>query len=229
MIGSRYPVTCRYLTFLPVAAALTSLGGVASAAKPSKRPYVSARAYYQAMRGELFRASGDLAGARKALRVALVYDTDSAWLNLNYATVLHELADPGAERALESAIRLAPRSPRVRYLEGLVRSRQGDVGRARRAFERVIRRAPKSRLAVRAAIDRAAMLDEAGDLDAAVEGLAEFARRRPEPPILEGWAKLLVKRGDLAGASLVWSRRPDLFAQPLTEAWSRLEAAEEAN
>ncbi len=147
VLGCWNPVHSRCASFAFVAC--YALASVPSWAAPTNKRYVSARAYEQALRGDLYLADGDFGAAVEAWRLARVYDPDSAAGALGLAEALWRrdaIGDgPRVDRALKDARRLAPGSAGPWLWSGRVALARGAVSKAERAFERARRHAADDR------------------------------------------------------------------------------------
>lgn len=112
--------------------------------RASERRYISAHAYYHAMRADLARSSGDLEVARQSLRLALVYDPASVDLHLQLARVLVDLGEGEPERLVQRAIQLAPSRAAGWAAKGDLLVRRGRRRGAERAYLRAVRIEPAS-------------------------------------------------------------------------------------
>ena len=108
------------------------------------RRYISAHAYYHAMRADLARSAGDLETARHSLRLALVYDPASVDLHLELARVLIDLDEGQPERLVQRAIQLDPKRAEGWSAKGDLLVRRGQKRAAERAYQRAFRLEPAS-------------------------------------------------------------------------------------
>lgn len=145
---------------------------------PLPRRYISAQAYYHALRAAVAEAQGDLPQAAEALQLALVYDHESLHLTLELGRV--SLAQGRVARAAkmaEQARRLDPGS-----IPGALLAAQVEQARDRpEAAERVLRRAERREVSgVDAALALARLLVAAGRGAEAAPVLRRAAERAPQ-------------------------------------------------
>lgn len=126
------------------------------------RRYISAHAYYHAMRAELARANGELELARQSLRLALVYDPASPELHLALAEVQLTLGEGEPDRLIQRAIQLDPNRAGGWTAKGDLLARRGKRRAAERAYQRALRIEPDSPAGLRAARELAVSYQRSG-------------------------------------------------------------------
>lgn len=167
--------------------------------------YVSAQAYFQAIRAELLLARGEADGAAEALALALVYDPESYHLHVELARLAISLGRGArVDRLLEQAIRLGPRRAPAWRLRGDVALAEGRPVDAARAYTRALTVEPASRDGLGAALALAALEVERGRDARAREVLAKAAELGVQPAI--ALIELETARGELSGAGRVAAR-----------------------
>lgn len=173
----------RYLGFIAL------LLGVGLAAEASARPpedgprgvrgrsrrYISAHAYYHAMRADLARSAGDLETARDSLRLGLVYDPASVDLHLELARVLVDLGEGEPDRLVQRAIQLDPSRAASWAAKGDLLVRRGKKRGAERAYGRALRLEPRAPEGLHAAAALAGLYKESGRPDLARRTLRRMA------------------------------------------------------
>ncbi len=109
------------------------------------RRYVSAQAYYHALRAASAEAKGDLEQAADELQLCLVYDQESLRLTLELGRVSLRLGRLSkAKKMVVRAERLAPRATAVALFGAEVALADGKPGRAERILRRASRRSQAS-------------------------------------------------------------------------------------
>lgn len=164
------------------------------------RRYVSAQAYYHALRAAFSEAQGDLPHAADELQLALVYDQDSLQLTLDLARISLALDRLGkAKKMVDRAQQLGPEVPGVALLAAQVAQAEGRWDRA----ERILRRADRrSEGQLEVALRLARLLGTRDRIKEASAVLRRAADRWPQStePLLE-LAELERARGALGGAA----------------------------
>lgn len=170
--------------------------------EPQPKRYVSAQAYFHALRAEVLTARGDDAGAAEALQLALVYDPESYHLTLWLARLTWKIGRGArVERLVERAMRLEPRRAGPWLLRGQIDRATGKLERAERAFERAAQLEPSSEEGVEAAIALADSYEARGQRDRAVQVLRRAAVRAPKDRRLaEQLSGRQLLRGELGAA-----------------------------
>lgn len=164
--------------------------------------YVSAQAYFQAIRAELLLARGEADGAAEALALALVYDPESYHLHVELARLALALGRGArVDRLLEQAIRLGPRRAPAWRLRGDAARAEGRPVDAARAYTRALTVEPGSRDGLAAALALAAIEVERGRDAKAREVLSRAAEHGAAPAV--ALIELETARGELAGAARV--------------------------
>ncbi len=133
------------------------------------RRYISAHAYYHAIRADLARSAGDLETARHSLRLALVYDPASFDLHLELARILIDIGEGEPERLVQRAIQLDPSRAEGWSTKGDLLVRRGQRRAAERAYRRAFRLQPGSTEGQHAASALASLYQR--------DGRPELARR----------------------------------------------------
>lgn len=186
---------------VPMAQALLSLGKYQALLErlPAEAAPLAQRPALLAARGEAFKATGDVASARRA------YD-DARALDPNYVTAILALADLAAgagergeaERLVREAMSLAPQNAGPWQYQGRLALGAGDVQSALAAFDKSLSLDPDF---VDARIARAALLIDLNRLDGAGRDVQYLARQSPqEPRAIYLRAVLHARRGESRGA-----------------------------
>ncbi len=184
-----------------------------SAPEPGSRSirYVSAQAYFQAMRAEMLAQRGDLDGAAEALALALVYDPESYHLHVELARVALGLGRGArVDRLVEQAIRIAPRRAAAWRLRGDAERADGRPVDAARAYTRALAVEPASADGVEAALALAALELGRGREARAREILVRASELSPRA--VEARVRLELARGDREAASQAIEAAGALFA-----------------
>lgn len=162
--------------------------------------YVSAQAYFQAIRAELLLARGEADAAAEALALALVYDPESYHLHVELARLALALGRGArVDRLLEQAIRLGPRRAPAWRLRGDAARAEGRPIDAARAYTRALTVEPDSRDGLEAAVALARVEVERGRDARAREILGRAAELGVAPAL--ALIELETARGDLVAAA----------------------------
>jgi tetratricopeptide (TPR) repeat protein len=126
-------------------------------------PYVSARAYFHAMRAEQLRKAQDREGAIEAYESALVYDPDSYHLHVVLASFLIEQGEASrAHKLIEHALQLSPKRIEAHRLRARLLLAGGESDDAESVLRAAIALGPTSNEGIRASIDLARLLGRQG-------------------------------------------------------------------
>ncbi len=172
---------------------LALAGTVASeaGARPPRRPaptgrYISAQAYYHAMRAELAAAQGQAEKVSDELSLALVYDAESAYLTIRLARAQLDLGRVAkARRHADRAITLARSDPEAWRVSAAVALAEGKEKRAVRELRRAVRVDPG---ALEAWLDLARVYRAARRDRRALDVLQTAAARVPQSAEPLAWA-----------------------------------------
>jgi tetratricopeptide (TPR) repeat protein len=208
-IGRWYVARVRAASFVALAVAL-SLGPDAEARpRPARRGahgrYISAQAYYHAMRAELAAAHGDGEKVSDELSLALVYDAESAYLTIRLARAQLDLGRVAkARRHADRAIVLGRSDPEAWRVSAAVAIAEGKEKRAVRELRRALRVDPTS---LDAWLDLARIYRAAGRDGRALDVLARAANRVPQSAEPLAWAgEIQTTRRRYAAARQLYER-----------------------
>lgn len=167
---------------------------------PARPRYVSSQAYYHALKAELAFANQDLASAASELQLALVYDSDSAYLTLELAWVRLKLGSlPKAEKLADRALVLDPGSGEAWVVKSRAQLGRGETQAAERSLKRALDLDPQS---IDTAIELARLFSKNGRVNDALQLLSRTAERSPRSPEpLAEIARIEVDRSRLSAAS----------------------------
>lgn len=175
----------RAAPFVLLAAAGAWAPAAAARPAPSGR-YISAQAYYHAMRAELAAAQGEPEKVSDELSLALVYDAESAYLTRRLARAQLDLGRVAkARRHADRAIMLGRNDPEAWRVSAAVALAEGQEKRAVRELRRAVRVDPS---ALDAWLDLARVYRAARRDKAALDVLATAAARVPQSAEPLAWA-----------------------------------------
>ena len=221
-----HPVHSRWAKVFSLVVAVQIGGGSGTAAAAGPNRYISARAYFHALRAELLQARGDAAAAAKALEVAVVFDPESHFLHLSLARLAwaREQSPALVDRLVARAIRLAPWRAGGWLLRGRVLAARGQARRADKAWRRAIAVAPRSEDAAEAAIELSGLLGKQGRTREAVRVLraTRSHRRGMNLDLVDAEARALANGGDVEGGEALLLDVADAWPDHRVEALHRL-------
>jgi tetratricopeptide (TPR) repeat protein len=154
------------------------VGATETAPKTPRARYISSQAYYHALRAELALAASDLPTASSEYQLALVYDSDSAYLTLQLAWVSLKLgAVQKAAKLADRTLTLDASSTDAYLVKARVELARGQAGPAERALRKALEVSPTS---VEAAVELARLLAKGPKKAEAIAILEKAAERSPE-------------------------------------------------